>query len=276
LTSLELLIKENLFFLSPAIDVPASLSSLFQKAEEQGQLAQLLALIETIPDQHKLYIISSDAFVKADESSKSPNYDQNQARIRSEQDLIRAIEAGNLETAKPLMPKDVIPSTIAQHVLACATKSSSQHLDILLHFMQNGLKLTDLSNDALSDLFLAASRHGHLEAAIALVRQVFEKRTIDPMEGSRCMQLLQDRQGAYLEAALLCGNPEMTRFIRTVAVHGDLGVNEFMKKFETNQPLEQSRWEKFNVKWTQIKLGFYEAVVIFWNILKSPFRLIFG
>ncbi len=241
LSILELLIKENLFFLNPTIDAPAFLGTLFHEAEKRGQSKQLLALIEGIPDAYKRYIICSKAYVKADESSKSANYHQTQARIRSEQDLMRAIQSGNLEAVKPLMPKDAIPPAVLQQVVTCAALGSSQHLDILLHFMQNGLKLTHQGNDTISDLFMAASRHGHLEAAKALVRQAFEK-------GSQCKQKLQDHQGRYLEVALVCGNPEMTRFIRAVAVHGNLNFNEFMRKLESKQ-LEYSGWEKFKAFW---------------------------
>jgi len=58
-------------------------------------------------------------------------------------------------------------------------------------------------------------------------------------------------------------------------VHGDLSFDEFMRKFESKQ-LEYSGWEKFKAFWAQVGEGFYEAFVIFWNILKSPFRLFFG
>ena len=279
LAILELLIQQDLFFLSPIINhsnfilsletayfsKSDFLSSLFQNAKERGQLEQLLDLVKMTPD-----IISSDAYAKAVESLEVESFfDQNKAHIHSEQHLLRAIRAGDLATVKALMPKDVIPSAIAQKVLACAAWGSPQALDILLHFMQNGLKLTHLSNEALSDLFFNASRQGHLEAAKALVRQAFEK-------GYQCKQLLQDQQGRYLEVALLKGNTEMTRFIRTVAVHGDLNFDKFMKKFETKQPVKQSRWEKFKAICAQVGQGFYESFVIFWNILKSPFRLFFG
>ena len=112
------------------------------------------------------------------------------------------------------------------------------------------------SNEILSNLFLAACRHGHVEFATALLR---EKESMSSRKGSEMIQLFADHKGRYIAEAIRFGRPETTRLIKT------------LEKFQKKDLTPPTMWEKISGFWFQTKLIIGSGLIRLWNYLRSWF-----
>jgi hypothetical protein len=268
-----LLVKNQLFDLE--VDYLSYLETLFKKAQDKGELEELLNVIDSLSNNS--YIVSTTLYVKAKERSKIDNFKKNQAERRAqvllEQQLLQAIKKGSLEKVKNIAPQDApIPLEVIDSIrlplLFSATSEwgSKEHLDILLSLMGKGFKIVKDDHQPLNEhqippalqdierFFLQACRHGHLTAAKACLLELSRLPQADN-------HLIHVRKAEHQEAAILSGEPVMIQLMQELQKITSLReLPSVIKKIE-----KPTLFKRLQLAWTII-LTFFANL---WNFLRN-------
>ncbi|MBS0648993.1 MAG: hypothetical protein JSS10_07210 [Verrucomicrobia bacterium] len=285
---ISLLVKHQLFDLGA--NYLEDLEKLFQNAQNKGELEELLKTLDSMDTGKNAYIFSTSLYTKAKERCKIEGFKKDQALTRQkaqlEPQLKKAIQAGNLENVKQLLPQDAVllnelmnMDTIRLPLLFSATSewASKEHLNILLYFIGKGfkvvrddLRLPNQIEPTLKDIerfFLQACRLGHLDAAKVCLQEMSRL----PNRDSH-LNLLQKSE--FQVAALMSGESRMIKFVGEIQRMASFdALAAIFERLE--RPEKPSILQGLKFLGNRIILLFYAVIsyaVQLWNFLRGFVR----